>query len=262
MTTVTNDGLLVLADLLGVQTLPGVLGVGPRQDSAAAWRAAREQARADLRRAGVVDDYDDVERELAEAVHILARPDREVVARSHDASGVRRMCLARSMSRHAVATRVGETLDVRTTWADDSGVALARPLLDLLGVCSAARFTAFSAPAETLRPRLDAATDAGAFAQVALTSGVEDRDAMEFGLAMASCRVRTEVVAYIHEDGVTTRSSGAVAIYDTERGRVVASPGVSADLVVWSTFTPGSDHRVAEAIAALVDMLPGGRRMA
>ncbi|WP_280504098.1 ESX secretion-associated protein EspG [Nocardia farcinica] len=261
MTTVTNDGMLVLADLLGVQTLPGVLGLGPRQDRAEDWLAARELAETELRQAGLVDDYDDVRRELAEAVQILARPERELVARSRDATGERRMSLAREGTRHAVATRAGEQLRVRTVWADDTGAALARPLLDMLGPCPAAEITAFSAPAEDLRPRLDAATDAAAFAQVARTYGVDDDEAMNFGLAMAGCLVRTEVVAYVHADGIATRSSGAVAIYDTGRGRIVASPGTSADLAVWSTFTPGSDHRVAEAIAALADTLPGGRWM-
>ncbi|MBF6211544.1 ESX secretion-associated protein EspG [Nocardia puris] len=261
MTTLTNDGLLVAADLLGVQTLPGVLGVGPQQDSEAAWRAAQDLARAELRRAGLVDGYDDVRGELADALHVLARPERELIARSYGQTESRRMCLARNGSAHAVATRVGTAFDVRTTWADDSGAALAKPVLDMLGPCPAAAIGDFSAPAAELRPRLDAATDAAGFAQVALTLGVDDREAMEFGLAMASCRVRTEVVAYAHAEGAGTRSTGAVAIYDTERGRIVASPGSSADLTIWSTFTPGSDHRIAQAISALIDTLPGGRWM-
>ncbi|WP_330233006.1 ESX secretion-associated protein EspG [Nocardia sp. NBC_00508] len=262
MPTMTNDGLLAASGLVGVQTLPLVLGVGPRQDSAEAWQEAQRQALTGLRASGLVDGYDELDSELAAALHALAQPDRELVARIYTETGPVRVCLARRGSAHAVAVRTGDAFDVRTAWADDDGAALARPVLAALGSCPPAEITSFSALSEELRDRLDGATSSSDFTQAVYALGVVDqRDAIEFGLAMSSCQAHAEIVAYAHEDGATLRSSGAVAVYDTTRGRIAASPGAAADRRVWSTFTPGSDHRIAQAISALVESLPGGRWM-
>ena len=257
----TNDGLLAVSGILGVQTLPPVLGVGPRQDSVQAWTAAQHAAIADLRASGLVDSYDDVDTDLASALHILSQPDRELVARIHTEAGTRRVCLARKASQHAVAIRIDDVFDIRRAWADNEGAALAHPVLDVLGTCPPARTATFSAPSDQLRERLDQAVESSDYTQVLYGLGIDERSAIEFGLAMSNCFAHAEIVAYAHDDGVTTRSSGTVAVYDTTQGRIVASPGASSDLRVWSTFTPGSDHRIAEAISALVRSLPGGRWM-
>ncbi|MEV3964165.1 ESX secretion-associated protein EspG [Nocardia sp. NPDC050193] len=254
----TNDGLLAVSGLLGVQTLPLVLGVGPRQDSVDAWHAAQAGALAGLRESSLVDSYDEVEPELATALYILAQPERELAARIQNGDGVRRVCLARRAGEHAAATRTGDDFDVRTVWADGGGTALARPLLDALGPCPPATTSAFSVPSAALRERLDGATSAAAITQAVYGLGVDERSAVEFGLAMSTCVGYTEIVAYAHGEGTTQRARGAVAVYDTERGRLVASPGASPDLELWSTFTPGTEHRIAEAVSALVHSLPAG----
>ncbi|MEU1980939.1 ESX secretion-associated protein EspG [Nocardia sp. NPDC019395] len=254
----TNDGVLAASGLLGVQTLPLVLGVGPQQDSVADWTAAQDEALAALRGVGLVDSYDEVEPDLAAALYILSNPDRELVSRVYTAEGARRVCLARRGAGHAVATRIGDTFDIRTTWADDDPAALTRPLLTVLGAGEPAPITSFSAPSTDVRERLDAAAGADGYAQVLYELGIEERTAIEFGLAIATCSTHAEIVAYAHGDGIQQRSAGAVAVYDTDRGRIVASPGVSPDSSVWSTFAPGTDHRLAEAVSALVGSLPGG----
>ncbi|MFQ6393042.1 ESX secretion-associated protein EspG [Nocardia sp. KC 131] len=262
MPTLTNDGLLAVSSMLGVQTLPLVLGVGPQQDSVDAWHLAQQEAMSQLRGAGLVDRYDEVESELATALRVLAQPDRELVARIYTEADQIRVCLARRGGEHALATRTGSAFDIRTTWADDSGAALARPMLAALGRCAPAPIAGFSALADQLRTRFDGASTSSDFTQALYTLGVADEnDAIEFGLAMSTCFAHAEIVAYANTDGASTRSSGAVAVYDTARGRIVASPGTAQDLRVWSTFTPGSDHRVAQAISALIDSLPGGRWM-
>ncbi|WP_194817365.1 ESX secretion-associated protein EspG [Nocardia sp. XZ_19_385] len=261
MTTMTNDGLLAVSDLLGVQTLPLVLGIGPQQDSVEAWQAARLEAMAELRGAGLVSSYDDVTADLADALFILANPERELAARIYSESGVRQVCVARKGSRHAVATRSGDTFEVGTLWCDGGGASLARPVLDALGRAESAAIPSISSPVDELRERLDRATRSSDYADIFYGRGVAERDAIEFGLAMSSCHGHAEIVAYAYDDGVTTRTSGAVAIYDTSRGRIAASPGAAPDLRVWSTFTPGTDHRIAQAISALIETLPGGRWM-
>ncbi|WP_280433794.1 ESX secretion-associated protein EspG [Nocardia brasiliensis] len=89
--------------------------------------------------------------------------------------------------------------------------------------------------------------------------GATDRDATTLGLTFGATHAYAEIVVCAHEDGVTTRAPGAVAVYDTARGRIVAAPMVSPDQQVWSTVTPGTDHRVAQAVATLIEGLPGGR---
>lgn len=266
MTTITNDGLLAVAERLGVQTLPLVLSVAPQQDSYDAWTAAQRCALAELIGSGVIDAEGDIESELADAMFTLAQPDRELVARIYVtapsdglSSGPIRICLARRGDRHALAVRTGDTFDIRPIWADGSGGAMSRSLLDVLGSGAPAEVVNFSAPSTELSERLAAAQTAADYADAVYALGVADRDATAYGLAFASCHAFAEIVAYAHLDGRTTRPPGAVAVYDTGRGRIVAAPGIAADQQVWSTVTPGTDHRIAQAISALIESLPGGR---
>ncbi|MEV0356827.1 ESX secretion-associated protein EspG [Nocardia sp. NPDC050697] len=259
MTVVTNDGMLALAERLGVQTLPLVLGVGPRQDTVAEWAAAQRTATAALVADGAIDGYGEVAPDLADALYVLAQPDRELVARIVSEQGTVRLCLALRAERHALAVRTGDRFDVRTTWSDGSGSSLAAPVLAALGPASPADVASVSAPAADLGDRLAAARGSTDFADAFYALGLPDRDATRYGMAFASCHAYAEVVVCAHADGVTTRPPGAVAVYDTGRGRIVAAPGVSPDRELWSTVTPGTDHRVAQAIAGLIETLPGGR---
>lgn len=261
MTTLTNDAVLAVSELLGVQTLPLVLEIGPRQDSVEAFTIARMDALDWLRAAGLVDSYADVDQDLGAALSILAQPECALAARIVTGSGVHRVCVARRGAGHAVGVRTGDDIEIRTLWADANGAALARPILDVLGPADPADITTFSAGADELSRLLDAAAQPTEFAEALHGLNIEERPAIEFGMAMSRCRAHAEIVAYLHCDGTTTRSSGAAAVYDTTAGRIVAVPGVAPDLRVWATFTPGSDHRVAQAITALIATLPGERWM-
>lgn len=262
MTALTNDGLLALAHRLGVQTMPLVLAVGPEQDSYADWRTAQDAAVAELTGAGLIDGAGEVEQELATALFVLAQPDRQLAARTATADGIRRSCLARRGEQHAVAVRAGQRYEVRSLWLDGSGSAAAGPLLATLDRLTPADVPAFSAPADELADRLDAATSAGGYTDAFYASGAPERDATRLGAVLATTRARTEIVALAHEDGRTTRAPGAVAVYDTERGRVVAAPALAPDGRLWTTVTTGTDHRVAQAIATLIEGLPDGRWLA
>ncbi|MGF6889168.1 hypothetical protein ABIA39_008546 [Nocardia sp. GAS34] len=260
MTTLTTDDLLVLADRLGVQTLPLVLSVGPRQDSFDDWAVAQRRAMLSLVGVGVVDADGEVDPELAAALHTLAQPERELVARVFTGEpGSTRICLARRGEQHALAVRAGDTFDIRPVWSGDSGAAVLRPMLDALGPCPPAEVTAFSVVSADLAERLDRAETSTDYTDAVYALGVAERDATVYGLAFASCRAYAEIVVYAHLDGVTTRPPGAVVIYDTGHGRIVAAPGAAPDQQIWSTVTPGTDHRIAQAIAALIESLPGGR---
>ncbi|MFC8527928.1 ESX secretion-associated protein EspG [Nocardia sp. NPDC057227] len=259
MTTLTNDGLLAVAHRLGVQTMPLVLAVGPEQDSYADWRIAQEAAVAELTGAGLIDDTGEVDAELATALFVLAQPDRQLAARTVTPDGTRRSCLARRGEEHAVAVRDGERYEVRSLWLDGSNSAAGAPLLAALDASTPADVPAFSAPADELADRLDAAVTVSDYIDAFYASGAPERDATRLGSALARTRACTEIVALAHEDGRTARAPGAVAVYDTDRGRVVAAPSLAPDRRLWTTVTTGSDHRVAHAIATLIEGLPDGR---
>ncbi|MEV6255214.1 ESX secretion-associated protein EspG [Nocardia sp. NPDC051911] len=259
MTSLTNDALLVVAERLGVQTLPLVLSVGPQQDSIEEYRAARERALCGLIGDGLLDAEGEVESDLAGALFVLAQPDRELVARVYTEEGARRFCLARRGEQHALAVRSGDSFEVTSIWADGSDAALTRPLLAALGSCEPARIAGFSALASELADRMDAAGGSGDYADAVYALGVGERDAAVLGLAFGSCRAYAEIVAYAHRDGLTRRAPGAVVVYDTGRGRIVVAPMVAPDQQLWSTVTTGTDHRVTQAVATLLEGLPGGR---
>ncbi|MBF6179638.1 ESX secretion-associated protein EspG [Nocardia otitidiscaviarum] len=259
MTTLTNDGVIALAGHLGVQTLPLVLSVGPQQESHRDWALAQERARAELISGRVIDGRGDVEPDTAEAMFVLAQPERELAMRVFSEDGQTRVCVARRGDGQAVAVRRGDSLEIRTLWSDGSAESLARPIIDALGGCLPAEVANFSAPSAELLERFDAATTSEDYAGAVYSYGLEETEATAYGLALASCKAYAEVVAYAYADGVTDRVPGAVVVYDTARGRIVAAPGTALDQQLWSTLTPGTDHRVAQAISGLVDRLPGGR---
>ncbi|MFC9993674.1 ESX secretion-associated protein EspG [Nocardia sp. NPDC127526] len=259
MTTLTNDSVIALATQLGVQTLPLVLSVGPQQDSHHEWQQAQERARAELQAARILDAHGDADPDTAAALFALAQPDRELAARIFTGEGTVRVCIARRGEENVVATRRGDNLDIRTIWADGKGDSLARPILEALGHCAPAEVASFSALSSDLAERLDSATTSEDYASAVYSLGVADNDAPAYGLALSSTHAYAEVVAYTYTDGVTDRSPGAVAVYDTARGRIVAAPAIAPDQQLWSTMTPGTDHRIAQAISALIESLPGGR---
>ncbi|WP_306360378.1 ESX secretion-associated protein EspG [Nocardia sp. CC227C] len=258
MTTLTNDGVIALAGRLEIQTLPLVLDIGPRQDTYSEWEAAQQRAVAELTANHVLDPHGEVDSDTAAALYTLAQPDTELAMRVFGDNRVR-VCLARRGHSHAVAVRRGDRVDVAPIWSDGSGSALARPIIEALGPCPPAEVASFSALSTELVERLDAATESEDYADAVYSLGVDDRDATRYGLTLASCHTYAEIVVYSHADGLTDRSPGAVVVYDTLQGRIVAAPGLAFDQQVWSTLTPGTDHRIAQAISALIESLPGGR---
>ncbi|MFD4354879.1 ESX secretion-associated protein EspG [Nocardia sp. NPDC058519] len=259
MTTLTNDSLLAVADRLGVQTLPLVLAVRPQQDTMEAWQAARDSAVAELGDRGIFDEYGDVEPGLADALHILTQPDAELSGRSFHATETRRICLARRGNRHASVVRTGPEFEIATSGIDGSAAELARSLLAALPDCAPAEVAGTSVPADDLARRLDAANTTSDYVDAMYALGIDAHDATVLGAAFGSCHGYTEIVAAVHHDGLTTQAPGAVAVYDTARGRIVVAPMTAPDGRLWSTITPGTDHRLTQAIGALLEGLPGGR---
>ncbi|WP_433709526.1 ESX secretion-associated protein EspG [Nocardia sp. CA-084685] len=259
MTTLTEEALTAAVDLLQIPALPVVLALEPHYETIAAARGAHEAALSALRVRGLVDEYGDVATDIASALFTLAQPDRQLVARSSGQSGIRRMCLARRGGNHALAVRDGDDVDIREVWADGDPATLTRTLGAALGRLPAADIPPFRAPAAEIGERLNTAAGSADFTDVAYHFGAAGREAVDFGMVMSTCHTHTEIVCY-GEDSTTT--VGAVAVYDTDCGRILAAPDRSqADNRAWITFAPGSDQRLGQAIAILIEALPGGRWM-
>ncbi|MGC4994611.1 ESX secretion-associated protein EspG [Nocardia salmonicida] len=260
MTTLTTDAALVVADKLGVQTLPVVLALRPRHIAQADFHTARLAAIPDLRARGVLDDDGNVlDDELTTALFVLARPERQLVMRIRRGAAVHRVCLARRGLDHAVAVRVADELEIGTVWGDEDPVALARPMLAALGACPPADIPALTAPTAELHRRLD---DAGTTeASAAYQLGMSESDALTLGVALRQWSSVAELVCYSHRDGTAVRSPATVAVYDTPDGRIIGGGSVAADGQSWTTLAPGSDRRLAHVVGAQIEALPEGRWM-
>ncbi|MGF6882696.1 hypothetical protein ABIA39_001638 [Nocardia sp. GAS34] len=259
MTTMSSDVLMVAADLLEIPTLPVVLALEPHHETIAEARAAYEAGLDTLRGHGLVDEYGGVTSDVASALYTLAQPERQLVARSFGPAGIRRMCLARRGGNHALAVREEDSVDIREIWCDDDPSTLARIVGRFVGRLPAADIPVLCAPAADIAERLDTALDSADLTDVAYHFGATGQEAVHFGSAMSTCHSHTEIVCYGEDAAAVV---GAVAVYDTDRGRIVAAPdSPPGDPRTWTTLTSGSDHRLAQAISNMIEALPGGRWM-
>ncbi|MGU3655113.1 ESX secretion-associated protein EspG [Mycolicibacterium sp. A43C] len=71
-------------------------------------------------------------------------------------------------------------------------------------------------------------------------------------------RSYVEIVAGEHRDGHRVSTEVGVSVLDCSAGRILASPQRAFDGEWVSTFAPGSDSAIAEAIDSLISTLPGG----
>ncbi|MEO9329835.1 ESX secretion-associated protein EspG [Gordonia aurantiaca] len=239
-----------LGERFGVQTWPVVLDPTLRSDRA-------DDAVEPATVASELIDHDEPVPWLATVLRVLSKPDREIEMRSFAQNGIRRVCLARRGYEHVLAERNGDrvALTVLESADLDTVAGTIRARFEDVPACE---FTAFSAPTDELVDRLGECRTSTEITDALFTLGAPFADAAVAGAALASCRVRTEIVATSDEDGRFAQSSGAVAVFDTARGRVVSSPSKSPDGRVWTTLSPGSGHRITQAVRLLVETLPTG----
>lgn len=259
-----DDHLDYLGSVLGHQTWPVVLAIEPRYDDAPALESARAAAERQLAASGILGDDPfaraGVIEPLVDALSILSNPDRLVEIRRFDATGCKRMCLARSGHRHVFAGRIGGAISIGevTVCGDDE---LGTFVAGELGSADALRSPSFSAPAAELRKRLDRAATASGYSDALHAIGAGDQAAAVYSTALESCTGHTEIVAIETRPGRVMQSTGAVAVYDTDRGRIIAGPSMSPDGRVWTTLSAGTPHRISQAVVLLMETLPSRRWM-
>lgn len=273
MMPITHDaGMVVdaavlrrLGERFGVQTWPVVLDLGDvENDGAEAEPIATADADARIEALGLVE-HGEVSAWAGTVLRVLAQPWREIEIRSYSEDAVRRICLARNGLDHVFVKRTGPRVEVTVVdVADVEALAgVVRAQFDASGsdASSPADFGAFAAPSDEVVDRLGRCRTGIETTDALHALGATPTDAAVVSAAFASCRTRTEIVASMNEDGRFAQSSGTVAVFDTDRGRIVSSPSKSPDGRVWTTFSPGTGHRIAQAVSLLIETLPDGKWM-
>lgn len=256
---VTDDELQVLGGRLGIAEFPTVLAVRPRHGTVDALERAHDAARGRLTRRGFLGPDGHVSPALADIVHTLQRPSRELALRLVTPDGTARICIAKKAGAGVAARRVHN--EIRLSALDGTDFMTAtRALVAELPAAEPADFDAFGAPSCELAACLDGGHDARYLTDRLRGIGAAQRTALALGAAFAArpafgeitCRMLDPVADRI------VRTPGAVAVFYTKRGRLVSAPSVSPSGQLWATLKPGTDHRLTQAVAQLTELVPGG----
>lgn len=255
----TDDELQVIAERMGVQSFPVVLGVRPRHGSHDVLTAAHDHATAALMERELITDGE-VAAELVPLLHALQRPDRELAMRLVTPDGIARLSVLRRGGRGMVARRVGNEIMLRAIAAEPGLTEITRALLAELPRAEAAQITPVGAPLEAMGRQLNGTHDPAVLADRIRTLGAEPRAAMLLGSAFASRAAFAEIVYYAlsADDDRISRQPAAVGVFYTKRGRIVGAPSISPSKQVWTTLKPGSDHAIGQAIGQLVELSDDG----
>jgi hypothetical protein len=247
---VTIDGMLVIADHLGMMDFPTALGIRLNIPQPDLRDLVWDQVRRDLTAQGVLDAFGEPHPEVAAMVDTLSRPDRTLEARwwRRDLGGkMIRFVVCRKGDRHVVAARDGEMLVLQRI----------APQVGLAGMVTAVLGPATPADVEPLT---------GVASKLA-----ECREANQlsaYGIAPASARAYADIISdpaswveitavERHPGGTFTQSGVAAGVLDSQQGRIVSIPRrVNGEL--FGSFLPGTQDNLQRALDGLVEFLPSG----
>ena len=196
--------------------------------------------------------------ELQEWLEALDHPDRELSGRIKREEAMLRMALVRRGGVHALAIRYGDEVVIQSFEydAEKSSGQLAKPALVVLGEGVVPDFNRVSAPTQSIVEAMPRSVELDTVFSSLLRVGASQKDAKVLATIMANVEVQSEFVVYERGEGTRARSKGAVSIFDSPKGRFVSSPSKASDGEIWSTLSPGSDHRISQAFASLIELLP------
>jgi hypothetical protein len=245
---VTIDGMLVIADHLGLMEFPTALGIRLNIPQPELRDIVWEQVRRDLSAQGVLDVFGEPHPEVAAMVDTLSRADRTLEGRwwRRDVGGkMIRFVVCRKGDRHVVAARDGDMLVLQRV----------APQVGLAGMVTTVLGSAAPADVEPLT---------GVASKLA-----ECRSANQlstYGIAPASARAYADIIndpagwveitaTERHPGGTFTQGGVAAGVLDSRQGRIVSIPRrVNGEL--FGSFLPGSQENLQRALDGLVEFLP------
>jgi ethanolamine utilization microcompartment shell protein EutS len=245
---VTIDGLLVIADKLGLVDFPSALGIRPNIPIPELRDLVWEQVTRDLIAQGVLDVFGEPHPEVAAMLDTLSRADRTLEGRwwRRDAGGkMVRFTVCRKGDRHVVAAR------------DDDLIVLQRvaPQIGLAAMVCVVLGPGSPADVEPLTGMADKLGESATANQLG-----------QFGIAPPSARVYSESIAEPdswveitaierHPGGTVTQTDVAAGVLDSRQGRIVSIPRrVNGDL--YGSFLPGTKENLQRALDGLLEFLP------
>ena len=251
----SEDQLLVVAQRLGVNGLPTVRDVRPRHTTVDRRDAAFDVATRDLVARNLILDGT-VDLELADLLHVLERPDRELAMRLVTPDGPARVSLVRRNRLCVLARRVGYDITLRVLGHDVDVREATSALVSELPQAPQADIQPIGAPLDAMSEALGNSHDPSVIADRVRALGAETRAAMLLGSALGTRQAFAEIVynALVEDSDRIYKAPAAVAVLYTKRGRIVGAPSSSPSGQLWTTLKAGSDHAVNQAISQLIEL--------
>lgn len=246
----TIDGILVVADKLGLTDFPPSMGIRLNIPQPDLRKVVWEQVERDLTAQGVLDVFGKPHPEVAAMLDTLSRPDRTIEGRwwRRDLGGkMIRFVVCRKDGRHVVAARDNDMLVLQRVAAQ---VGLAGMVNTVLGDGTPASVEPLTGVAETLANCRTADELTG--------YGIPPTSARIYASIISEPESWVELVATERNPGGTTSQVDVAAgVLDSKQGRIVSIPRrVNGEL--YGSFLTGTKDNLQRALDGLVEFLPSG----
>ncbi|HTM85902.1 MAG TPA: ESX secretion-associated protein EspG [Mycobacterium sp.] len=247
---VTIDGMLVIADKLGLADFPPSMGIRPNIPQPDLRDLVWEQVQRDLTAQGVLDVFGKPHPEVAGMLDTLSRPDRTLEGRwwRRDLGGkMIRFVVCRKGARHVVAARDNDMLVLQRVAPQ---VGLAGMVMTVLGNGTPANVEPLTGVAD----RLAACRTANELEGY----GIPPTSARVYAGIISEPESWVELVASErHPGGTSTQADVAAGVLDSAQGRIVSIPRrVNGEL--YGSFLSGTQENLQRALDGLMEFLPSG----
>ncbi|MDF3341354.1 ESX secretion-associated protein EspG [Mycolicibacterium septicum] len=246
----TIDGILVVADKLGLTDFPPSMGIRLNIPQPDLRKTVWEQVERDLMAQGVLDVFGTPHPEVAAMLDTLSRPDRTLEGRwwRRDVGGkMIRFVVCRKGGRHVVAARDNDMLVLQRVAAQ---VGLAGMVMTVLGEGMPANVEPLTGVAATLANCRTADELTG--------YGIPPTSARVYANIISEPESWVElVVSERNPGGTTAQVDVAAGVLDSKLGRIVSIPRrVNGEL--YGSFLTGTKDNLQRALDGLIEFLPSG----
>ncbi|MGW4098442.1 ESX secretion-associated protein EspG [Mycobacterium sp. NPDC004974] len=246
----TIDGILVVADKLGLTDFPPSMGIRLNIPQPDLRKTVWEQVERDLTAQGVLDVFGTPHPEVAAMLDTLSRPDRTLEGRwwRRDVGGkMIRFVVCRKGGRHVVAARDNDMLVLQRVAAQ---VGLAGMVMTVLGEGMPASVEPLTGVAATLANCRTADELTG--------YGIPPTSARVYANIISEPESWVElVVSERNPGGTTAQVDVAAGVLDSKQGRIVSIPRkVNGEL--YGSFLTGTKDNLQRALEGLIEFLPSG----